>query len=295
MSTATTHAAASDHSADLLTRITNSIDEISSLPHIMTQVLDVVNNPQTSVADLKEVVESDPALMARVLRTVNSSAYGLRVRAEGVHRAISLLGFNEVRDLAVTASVDDLFGKEVEAGTYRRKGLWRHLVCVALGARMIASRAGLEKFEEAYLAGLLHDLGIILIDQYLHEAFLKVVGDLSPDTTLCAIERRHLGFEHTQLGSRVAENWRFPEHAVATIRFHHNSEKGTGDYQPIVQAVEVANYLCSSKNISSMGAKNVAAPPRSAFDTLSIGRHELKVLWADLDQELTKAEDLINI
>lgn len=295
MSTATTHAAVSDHSDDLLTRITDRIDEISSLPHVMTQVLDVVNNPQTSVADLKTVVESDPALMARVLRTVNSSVYGLRVRAESVHRAISLLGFNEVRDLAVTASVADLFGKEVEVGTYRRKGLWRHLVCVALGARMVASRAGLEKFEEAYLAGLLHDLGIILIDQYLHQAFLEVVRDLSPDSTLCAIERRHLGFEHTQLGSRVAENWRFPEHALATIRFHHSSDAYTGNHQSVVQAVEVANYLCSSKGISSMGVKNVPAPPRSAFDALSIGRHELKVLWTDLDQELTKAEDLINI
>ena len=295
MSTATTHAAVSDHSDDLLTRITDRIDEISSLPQVMTQVLAVVNNPHTSLADLKAVVESDPSLMARVIRTVNSSVYGLRVRVESAHRAISLLGFNEIRDLAVTASVADLFGKEVEVGRYCRKGLWRHLVCVALGARMIASRAGLEKFEEAHLAGLLHDLGIILIDQYPHQAFLEVVRDLSEETTLCESERQHLGFEHTQLGSRVAENWRFPEHAIVTIRFHHNPELCKGDHLQIVQAVEITNYLCSSKNISSMGVKNVPAPPRSAFDALSIGRHELKVLWADLDQELTKAEGLINI
>lgn len=280
---------------DALTRISERIQEISSLPHIVMQVMEVVNNPQTSVADLKAVVESDPALTARVIRSVNSAAYGLRVRVENVHRAISLLGFNEVRDLAVTASVADLFGKEVEVGTYRRRGLWHHLVCVALGARMIASRAGLGQFEEAYLAGLLHDVGIILIDQYLHTAFLKIVAEISPDARLCPIERRHLGFDHILLGHRIGEIWRFPAGVLDAIRYHHDSSACPGPNQAIVQAVEVANFLCASKGMSSMGVQNVASPPHRVFHALSIGRHELKVLWVDLDQELAKAEELINI
>jgi len=288
-------AVASNDSTDVLSRITDRIHEVSSLPHVMIQVLEVVNNPETSVADLKDVVENDPALMARVIRTVNSAAYGLRVRVESVHRAISFLGFNEVRDLAVTASVADIFGKEIEVRTYRRRDLWRHLVCVALGARLIASRARIDRFEEAYLSGLLHDLGIILTDQYLHSLFLKILEEVADDSPLCAIERRHLGFDHTELGSRVAENWRFPDHAVATIRFHHNSDKCPPAHQAIVQAVEVANFLCTSKRISSMGVQNVPPPPHSAFDALSIRRNDLKVLWADLDKELAKAEELIKI
>ena len=281
--------------AGLLDRTVERIHDVSSLPEVFLRVCEVVNDERSSVADLKAVVESDPSLASRVLRTVNSAAYGLPTGIDTLHKAICMLGFNEVRNLAITASVATIFKKDDSIGTYCRKSLWRHLVSVGLVSRMIALRCGSESFENAYLAGLIHDIGIILIDQHLHPSFVEIVEGLSPETPLPAIERERIGFTHMDLGERIARKWRFSETAVSAIRFHHDSHRYDGDSQDVVRAVQVANFVCTLKDVSSMGLRNVTLPEPSVFSAVSIGRRELKVLWEDVDKELEKQQVLFQI
>src|SRR5690606_832545 len=103
-------------------------------------------NQESNAADLKTVVEGDPSLSARVLRTVNSAAYAVRSKVSNLHQAISLLGFNQIRNLAITASVSDSFKTDNVSGPYRRSGLWRHLVSVGICARLVAARTRMSNF-----------------------------------------------------------------------------------------------------------------------------------------------------
>lgn len=278
-----------------LDEIAAHVHEISTIPYIALQIIEVVNNPRSSTADLKAVVESDPSLAARILRTANSAAYGLRRPVKTIFEAINVLGTNEVRNVAVTALIADRFEKDVVVGAYTRRGLWRHMVCVALASRLVTSRAGLPTFSEAFLAGLLHDLGIALLDQYLHERFVAIIKAFQPGMSLCEAERERLGFDHTEFGATVAERWHFPAVTLAAIRHHHASERCGGEYRTIAQAVEVANFICTSKGIRSVDTQQAVPPSLSTLAALSLNRQGLKVLDDDMDGELRKADSLIHI
>jgi len=274
--------------------VARRIDEISTLPQIALQVMDVANDPDAGPIDLKEVVETDPALSARIIRCVNSSAFPRQTKTSSLQEAIAYLGLRRIRNLAVTASVHKLFRRVGRIGPYCRSELWRHMVAVGTGARLIAMRSKMSNFEEAFLAGLLHDIGIALEDEYVHEPFVAVIHSLDDTQTLAETERSHLGFDHTTLGSRVAANWRFPEAAKAAIRYHHASASYRGEHIDIVRCVEVANVICTLKGISSVGHKLVQIS-QSALAGLSLTGQDIKVLADDLDGELATSASLFQI
>ncbi len=268
-----------------LESLVRRIDEISTLPHIAMRVIEVANDPDSGAADLKQVIEGDVALGARVLRCVNSSAYATRSKITNLQQAIAYLGLQEVRNLALTASVSELFKKDQAIGPYRRSQLWRHLVSVGICARLIAMRRKLDNFEDVFLAGLLHDIGIIFEDQHAHEPFCKIIGHLDPAKTLAAVELEQLGFAHTVLGARVAEAWKFPESTTEAIRHHHTSANYRGEQIDVVRCVEVANLICTLKGITSVGMKLVKSS-QPALAGLSLTQEDVEVLVEDLDREI---------
>lgn len=185
-----------------LESVAKRIHEISTLPHIALRVMQVASDNHCGAADLKGVMENDAAMSARVLRCVNSAAYALRSKITNLQEAIAYVGLKQIRNVAMTATVSDLFKKDESIGSYRRRGLWQHLVSVGICARLIAMRRKIEAFEDAFLAGLLHDVGIILEDQQVHDRFARVIRALNAQQTLVEAERAELGFDHTMLGEK---------------------------------------------------------------------------------------------
>ena len=247
--------------------------------------MEVANDPNSGAADLKQVIEGDVALAARILRCVNSSAFGVRVKITNLQQAIAYLGMKQIRNLAVTASVNEMFKKDEALGTYRRSRLWQHLVSVGICARLIAMRRKFSNFEDVFLAGLLHDIGIILEDQHAHEPFACAIRSLSGAKSLAEAERAYLGFDHISLGERVAEAWGFPASARAAIRYHHAAEACRGPEADVVRCVEAGNLICSLKGISSVGVQLVQFS-RATLNALSLTRDDIAILAEDLEQEL---------
>jgi HD-like signal output (HDOD) protein len=276
---------------DALDRFVRSVEEISTLPHVALRIIEVANNENSGAADLKEVLESDPPLSARVLRCVNSAAYALRTRVSNLQHAIAYLGCKQVRNLAITASVSDLFKKNEPIGSYRRSALWRHFIAVGICARLVAMRLRLANFEDAFLAGLLHDLGIILEDQHAHQQFKAAMLALDPNRTLIDIEREHLGFDHTLAGDRVAARWNLPESVRAAMRHHHASAAYRGGETAVLYCVDVANMICTLRQISSVGL-NLLKPSTDAIRGLGMNKADVVVLAQDLDRELQSHQDL---
>lgn len=256
--------------------------------------MQVANDPKSGASEMKQAMESDPSLTARVLRYVNSSAVGLRQRITNLQYAIAYLGVKQIRNLAMTAAVSDLFKQDDALGAYTRIGLWRHLVAVGICARLLALRQSMADFEDVFLAGLLHDIGIILEDQYGHKTFVEMMGHAVEDRPLVDLEREHFGFDHTRLGEKIAENWRFPDGVRDAIRHHHSSDQYTGDHLRTVRSVEVANLICTLKGHSAIGLKCVPFS-RSAIEGLSLTRDDIQVLSTRLDEELRSNSELFNI
>lgn len=277
-----------------LDELTAQIKEISSLPHIVAKTIEIANDPNSTTLDLKNIIETDATLTARILRCVNSSAYSLRQHISSLMHAVTYLGTVEIRRLALTASVAEMFRNDEVIGPYRRSSLWKHLVAVGVCARLIALRKAMPDFDDAFLAGLLHDLGVILEDQYSHKRFRAVISALESHTPLVQSERMVLGFDHCQLGARLAEVWGFPERVRAAIAHHHGSAEYHGNGVAIVQCVEVANAICTVKGLASVGMKLVQVP-NQALQALSLSREQLTVLADDVDKELANNASLMEL
>lgn len=285
---------------DPLTKLVDKITEMSSLPSTAARIMEAVQDPRSGAADLMRVLQADPSLTSRVLRTVNSAAYGLSERVTNLQSAIAYLGFNQIRNLALTAAIAPIFRDGEEVGPYSRVGLWKHLVGVGIASRMVARRLELKEAEEAYVAGLLHDIGIILLDQYAHPQQMEALNKLNDahqakaDNSLSVEpgapnplwlrthEREVLTFDHCDLGAAVAKNWRFPEGVAAVIRFHHEAAAQAGGHKVLVQCVQAANIVCTLKGVASVG-RPACDCGAGIFQELGFSKVDLKVIAADLD------------
>ena len=285
--------------ADPAQQLADKISEISSLPDTATRIIQAVQDPNSGAHDLMKVLQADPSLTARVLRTINSAAYGLSERVTDLQKAISYLGFNQIRNLALTASISEIFKDGKQIGPYTRSTLWRHMVGVAIAARMVSRRLELPNPEESFLAGLLHDVGIILIDQYAHPKFVTVMmslerGPADQTPSLVATERELLGFDHTQIGELLAKSWRFPDALVAAIRYHHAAGGGRTEHKLLVQCVQAANTICTLKGMSSIGLKSFDCTAE-VFRDLGFSKTDVKVLVGDLDEEVRQNSALFEL
>lgn len=274
--------------------VAGRIQEISTLPSVALRVMEIAGDPHAGAGDLKAVVEADPALCVRMLRCVNSAAYSLRREVSDVGQAIAFLGFSRIRDLAVTATVSELFRSSEAVNTYDRGGLWRHLAATGICARMIAVRTRIQGFEDAFLSGLLHDVGIILLDQNCHDRFKQIILSLNSETMLSDVERKFLGWDHAELGARVAEDWRLPKTTISSIRHHHAPQNAPDPNDAIVHAVALANLVVTLKGHSSVGM-NLIGLSESSLDALKLAKSDLKVFAEDLDRELELNRQLFDI
>lgn len=280
-------AAVSASTGSALENVVRRVHDISSIPQVALRVLEVANDPDSSASDLKEVMETDAALSARVLRYVNSSAYAVRTRITNLQQAIAYLGMKQIRNIALTASLAEMFRNDMGVEPYRRSSLWKHLVSVGICARLIAMRCKIAAFEDVFLAGLLHDIGIILEDQYVHPKFRQMIMALTPEKSLCEWERQFLGFDHAELGEAVARAWGFPENVRTSIAFHHNAALYRGEQINIIRCVAVANLICTLKGMPSVGI-NLVRVPTWALQGLNLTKADIAVMAEDLDREIAQ-------
>ncbi|MCH8922105.1 MAG: HDOD domain-containing protein [Planctomycetes bacterium] len=278
-----------------LEKLFTGVSELSSLPQVAMQVIEIADDDTSTADDLCAAVQGDPALAVKVMRQVNSSYYSRRHRINDLKTAINVLGFREMRNLALTIYVSRMFSDAGAYRNYNREGLWGHLVAVATTSQLIAKVCGHVGPDEAYLAGLLHDMGLIVIDQHMRRAFREVLDHIDEETPTCVAERRVLTFDHCQLGGFIAERWDLPEATVSAIRHHHAPDEANGEHGDLIHIVEMANYLCSRNGITSLGVHNVVSPSDEAIARLGISGKQLANIYEQLEETLEAADTLAAI
>jgi len=187
--------------ADPQTRVAEAVKKvnaIATLPEVTAKIIATVENPNSTASQLHKIVSHDPALVTRILKVVNSAFYGLPGQIGSVERAIVLLGLNAVKNIAVAASLGQLFRGAKLCEKFSAKDLWRHCIAVGVAARDLAKQMKLPMADEAFLAGMIHDVGI-LISLQLHPEQLRTVCDraaaslLRPRPLALAVVEEHIG------------------------------------------------------------------------------------------------------
>jgi HD-like signal output (HDOD) protein len=226
------------------------LNSVATLPEVMGQIMAMVENPTTTPAELKRVISHDPALVARILKVVNSSFYSLAAPVNAIDRAIVMLGLKAVKNITVAASMGQLFRGVKLCGNFTARDVWKHCVAVAVTSRELAKRIEPPLAEEAFLAGMIHDVGMLVSLQLWPEKLRLVcetaLQQTSATPSFCDIEREQLGVDHLQLGLALAQQWKFPAACAAVAGYHHAAVAGEApaEFAGLVDMVQSADAIC---------------------------------------------------
>lgn len=229
---------------ELAKQALSQLNGLATLPEVTAQVIKTVEDPRSSAAQLHSIVRHDPALVSRVLKVVNSAFYGLPGQVTSIDRAIVLLGLNAVKNLAVAASMGQMFRGMKLCEKYSAKDLWAHCVAVAVVSKELAKKVKPALAEEAFLGGMIHDVGILIALQTWPEQTRTVCDRASESDTFIDLEKSVIGVSHTHLGKLLAEKWQFPRGCQVIAACHHAPHLAGESEKELVHLIYVADTLC---------------------------------------------------
>ena len=222
----------------------NQIEQLVSLPGVFVQVNQMVDDPACSVQAIGEVIARDPALTARLLRMANSVIFGFSQEIDTVSRAVMVIGTRRVRDLVLATSAVKMFDG-IPNQLMNMADFWLHSIYCGLIARYLGTEAGLREPDSLFVAGLLHDIGqLVMYSQYpepASRALEQSLDDVNP-LPLYLCEHDQLGFDHAQLGGLLARRWQLPTLLVESLEFHHQPARAEAHPQQVAM-VHIANTL----------------------------------------------------
>ncbi len=215
--------------------------DLGTLPHVLCDLLRVLDAPQSGARDLERIISGDPAISARILRLANSAMYGLPRKISDLTHAIALIGSTALRRTILSTTAFDAY---FQRGTviYHRTDLWKQSLRSACLARSLALRQRKAPAESLFIAGLLHHLGYVVLDQFAHHIFTELLEVARGRGNIINLERTYLGTTHAEIGFWVAEVWHLPPVLAQAIRWHHEPFKA-GEFMLAAQIVAAADIL----------------------------------------------------
>jgi len=274
--------------------IINGIQDLPTLPLVAQKLRDVMDDPLSGAEDAARVIEGDQSLAAKVLSLVNSAYYGLSREITEISQAVPLLGFRATSQLALSISVINIFN-ENEAGKFDREGLWRHSIGCAICAQMIARKGVYPRPEDCFSGGLLHDVGKLVLDQFLHEELITILEQTEKgELSFLEAERNRLGIDHTIIGEWLARKWKLPLPVVVSIRHHHEpieERKGFSMSQDhVVDIVRLADTICRHRGLGWNGDRLVPEIASELWNRLNLAPEDVERISDTLEEQVKESE-----
>lgn len=279
----------------LVSKLIAKTKDLPSLPGPVLEAVRLAADPNTNTAQIAKAISSDVSLAARVLRLSNSAYYGLPRQVTSIQESVMLLGKATVRNVALVAATQSWFDKL----PLDRKGepilLWQHAVGVAAASQAIADVVDKKLIEDAFCAGLLHNVGKALFVLWFKDKMPKIMEEaIATKTAIYKMERKKLGYDHQEAGFALAESWNLPESILMVIRYHHEPN----DCNPtnsLVDIVHVADYVTKSLGIGVGAEEMVIEVEPEALDRLGISTPEkLDMLSAQVLEKYEAAQSLLS-
>ncbi|BBO91679.1 HDOD domain-containing protein [Desulfosarcina ovata] len=220
-----------------------SLNNLPTLPMVAMEMNRMLQDIETPIERLVVVLERDQATVVKILRLVNSSFFGFRNRVTNLRHAVTLLGYGTVQNAVVTVSVIDTLKLKNELKGFNISGFWSHAIGVAVMCRHLAECTRLAPAEEAFTAGLLHDIGKVVLINVFPDLFKRIMEEIKANRTTFYMAERQLGsWPHTRIGSHLARRWMLPETLEKSIQYHHGTT-GPAETLSMVSLVRVADTL----------------------------------------------------
>ena len=230
----------------------STLKDLPSLPHILVKLMEACHKENGSLADIVEILTNDPSLCSKVLRMVNSAYYGLGSRVEGIDQAVAYLGTAAVKNIAVCSAVYQAFNSRKEDNTFNLKVFWWHSLKCALLSRIFAKEIAYGSPDEAFVAGLLHDIGKLVLWVNFSEKYTELIKTYENRPEMLAAGEGRLGATHSQIGAWLLDRWKFQSFVADSALYHHEPLERIAHALPLAQIVYTANKL-SGETVDSRG------------------------------------------
>jgi putative nucleotidyltransferase with HDIG domain len=272
-------------------RLLEKFNNVKTLPQVAIQLSRLISDENSNMHDFEEMIRMDPTLVVRLLRLVNSSYYGLEQKVENISRAVVFIGMRNLRNMIVTEALKDIFSKESHSSVFSKEQLWLHCTATSICGQMITERIFGQKGENAFLCGMLHDVGMIVENQVEEELFIQICGSYQQNgETFTDYEKTLMGTDHCEVGYLLARDWNVPEEVQEGIKHHHDRLE---DVSPssVTGINQIATYIVTKmKSAPITGMDAEISPPLA--EHIKEYMDEYKALAKDLPEEMAKASEL---
>ncbi len=278
---------------DKIKRIAN----LPTLPQVACGIMDQVNNPKASSNDIASIVSQDISLSAKILRLANSAFYGMPRTIANINEAIVILGFKVIFTMVLSLTVFDMFPHDKRSAQFDRKKFWQHCLICGLISKLIAENIAIRRInpEEAFCAGLLHDIGKIVMEQYLHDDLHRAIdyGNKS-GKSFYQSESDLLGYTHSNVAEWMILRWNLPEVLSFPIVHHHTPGESSGNDGSQVTIAEMHTHIChiadyESYNTQIMDNASTMPPPDlqpESLETIGLSKKQLTAIHEQLPEKL---------
>ncbi len=272
--------------------IASKVGDLPALPQVAVKVMEMVRDPNTRTKDLEEVLLRDPALTAKILRISNSAFYGVRGTVSTLSRSIVILGFNTLRSIVMASSTEEIYKRSTN---FKEKILWEHSLAVALAARAIAKECRYPASEEAFVGGLLHDIGKVAMDSNMSEEYQLVMERVYNDNaTFVDAETDVIGFDHTEIGAVIVGRWNLTAELQEAVRLHHQPMSAEVD-PTLVAIISLANSLCVKNGLGPERNPELDLGDLESTLMLPIDPARLDDLAGEIVEKLDEEKKLLSV
>jgi putative nucleotidyltransferase with HDIG domain len=272
-------------------KIMDSMDGVKILKSVGLKIFQMANDPNATAEDITEVVQEDDYMSALILKVANSSYYGNSAHIKSINEAVVLLGFTGIKSIAVAASLmakkDD--GSISKSEIIIRERLWRHALSTGIAAKFIAEKLDFKDSGQAYITGMVHDIGRLAIFQYDQKLYHIIESySLEKSVPLIDAEMAVIGLDHAQIGALLLNKWNFPESIVQAVAYHHRYFEDMKDKE-LIGIITIANFISNSLGF---GSSNIPAMDSRVLKMFGIDYDDIKKYIEEISGILSHLEIL---
>jgi len=268
------------------------VSTIASLPSVYQRLSQVMNHPRSSAHDIGRVTSEDPGLTARLLKLVNSAFFGFPSKIETVTRAVMIVGTEQLRELSLATSVISMF-KDLPPDLVDMNSFWKHSLACGVFARVLANRMHESNIERFFVAGLLHDLGSIVVYLKKPDDARKILeSSINNEALIHLEEKKHFGFDHAEIGQLLLKEWRLPESLQEAVGFHHSPDRAI-KYPLEATVTHIADILANTFQWGSSGETHVAPIHEGAWESLKIKTETLTDIVNEAELQFAEVVKII--
>ncbi len=266
---------------------------VYSLPLFYDRLNETINHPRSSIDDIGKIITEDQGLTARLLRLANSPMFGWFGKVDSISKAVTIIGTQQLRDLALAASVMGVF-KGIPEELLNMQSFWRHSIACGIVARTLATWRRESNVERFFVAGMLHDVGQLIMATTLSEIVKEMIEtSRSEQKMFLMVERERLGFDHADAGGALLKSWKIPANIADPVTYHHTP--ALADQFPMeVAIVHISDVICQSLSLGQSCEWFVPPLDSASWERLGMDAHQLPVVLKQAESQINETFTILS-